>query len=1170
MDLSRGTARYEIVKQLGSGGMGVVYEAIDRERDGRRVALKVLQRHDPEGLVRLKREFRSLADVRHRNLVSLYELGVEQDTWFFTLELVDGIEFLEWSRPGTKALSEAPTGQLEVTVRSGGPTPGLDLERLKQAFAQLVDGVEFLHQQGRLHRDLKPSNVMVSRDGRVVILDFGLVLELGGLQSLSEARGNSIVGTAAYMAPEQAGSGVVGPAADWYALGVMLFQALTGRLPFDGVAVQVLLEKQRRPAPSVRELSPNVPEEWDAICAQLLKREPAERPGANELRTLFGGAKKPIAPAAPRDTGFVGRQRERVFLKQALNQTRRGAPLSLELVGASGIGKSALVREFVNGLEGAVVLLGRCYERELVPFKALDSLVDALARHLSDLPAEKVDAVLPRDAAALTRMFPVLGRVAAFRSAPSREAKDPAELRRRGVQALRELFARMADRAPLVLVIDDAQWGDDDSAAVLDELLRPPDAPAVLLLVVARGEDHPLSRLRMTPRRLTLAPLSVAECEEIARRASPDAARAAIVAREAQGNPFLAQELASAPGDASLENVVATRLEALSAPARRLLELIALSASPIPEKAAAAAAELPAGDVDTLAVLKAARLVRGLHDDRLEAWHDRIRETVVKGISADRARGHHARLADALRETADIDRVAWHLNAAGLLDQAAAAMIEAARRAAAQLAFERAGLLLERALELLPIDDRRRRALRTEVAEIWANAGRGAVSARAYSLALEEPGDLVVADLEMKRRAAEQLLRTGHIDEGLNAVNQVLAAMGMSLAKTPLRALWALAFRRLHIWLRGRSFSETPEQKVAPEVLQRIDACWSVSMGLSMVDTIRGASFQARQLLLALDAGEPVRVTRALAAEAAFVATGGVADERRAAKLMRESRALAERLGDPALVGLVDFCDGLTHFLVGRWREAAQFTAQAERKFADVGSPLSWESANSRLFTVWSLFYLGDLAQLSVRIPALTREAEARGDRYAATSLQCGLANVSLLAADDPAGARRAVRQAMAGWSTRSFHFQHYWAALSETLIDLYTGEKDQTVARMHQCLQSLSDSQLLRIQNVRVEAWSLMARALLAQGRKNEALDVAELLQKERVGWADALALLIAGLAGDASALKLSAESFDRLEMRFFSAAVRWRLGDPQGAGWFRAQGVKNPERFVQLVCPV
>ncbi|MFT3708232.1 MAG: hypothetical protein QM817_11315 [Archangium sp.] len=280
------------------------------------------------------------------------------------------------------------------------------------------------------------------------------------------------------------------------------------------------------------------------------------------------------------------------------------------------------------------------------------------------------------------------------------------------------------------------------------------------------------------------------------------------------------------------------------------------------------------------------------------------------------------------------------------------------------------------------------------------------------------------------------------------------------------------------------------------------------------------------------------------------------------------------------MIGLVDFCAGLTRFLVGRWREAAQFTAQAERRFAEVGSRLSWEAANSRLFTVWSLFYLGDIAGLSVRIPALTREAEERGDRYAVTSLRCGLANVALLAAGDPGGAREAVASAMAGWSTRSFHFQHYWAALSETMIDLYTGELGRSLERMNACMRALADSELLRIQNVRVEARSVLGRVLIALGRVDEAREQAVLLERENVGWATALAELIRGLAGDDEALRRAIEGFDKHEMALFSSASRLRLGERQGKAvgeantraalaWMQAQGVKDPHRLANTLAP-
>ena len=1179
----RGTARYEIVRELGAGGMGVVYEAIDREKDGRRVALKVLQSHDPESLVRLKREFRALADVRHHNLAALYELSAEDDVWFFTLELVEGIDFLSWVRPGEVKQRDLPTAALDATVRAGQPSGKFDAPRLRDAFRQLVEGVAFLHAQGRLHRDLKPSNVLVTAAGRVVVLDFGLVLELGGVESISDAKGSSIAGTATYMAPEQAASGPVGPPADWYAVGVMLFQALTGRVPFDGPAVQVMMDKQRRPAPAPRELDASGPGDLDAMCVGLLKQQAAERPGAPELERLFGGASRPALAPKIR-TEFIGRAKELSALREALAASAKGETRYVRLVGASGIGKSALVRRFVEELDG-VVLQGRCYERESVPFKALDSVMDALARHLGELSPGKVDAVLPRDAAALTRMFPVLGRVPAFRLAPVRETKDVQELRRRAVQGLRELLGRMSDRNPVVLVIDDAQWGDADSAQVLDDVLRPPDAPSVLLLIVARAESTPMQGLTLRSIELGLDALSNEECDLLALQNRVEPGRAAVIARESGGNPFLLQQLAAVSGEVRLEDVVLSRLATLPPRARKLLDVVALAGAPIAERIAASIAGLEGSDVETVRLLKASNLIRGVHDDRVEAWHDRIRETVVNALDPDRTRDLHARLADGLRATGDIDVVAWHLGSAGLVERAADATLEAARRAVAQLAFERGAVLFERSLELMRGDDRRRREVRVALAQAWASAGRGQASARAYELTLTEPGDAPVAlqqSLEMRRLGAEQLLRSGHIDAGLAMVRQVLEGLGMSLARTPRRALLALGFRRLHLWLRGLSFVETPASRVDPQVLQRIDACWSVSMGLSMVDTIRGSSFQSRQLLLALDAGEPHRVARALAAEAAYVAIYGVKAEKRAARLISEARGLAEKMNDNALVGLVDFCAGATRFLVGRWREASELTAQAERRFQQMGSTVSWEAANSRLFSVWALFYLGDVTGLSVRIPALTREAEQRGDRYAVTGLRCGLANVALLAADDPVGARAAVASAMASWSTRSFHFQHYWAALSETMIDLYLGETSGSLARMEECWRSLGSSQLLQIQNVRIEARSLIARVLISLGRGDEALRHAEALEDENASWADALAAMIRGLVEPEheAGLRTALDLFDANEMALFAATTRLRLGEVQGGdvgaanvraatAWLRAQGVHDPQKMSQMLSP-
>ena len=176
------------------------------------VALKTLRRTSAADLYRLKREFRSLADVTHPNLVCLYELFVEDDHCFFTMELVEGVSFVDYA------------DEVDRTRRSD--------DRLIAALRQLVDGVSALHRRGKLHRDIKPSNVLVTPEGRVVILDFGLIAELlpPHAGEASYVRG----GTPAYMSPEEASGATPSEAGDWYGVGVTLYEALTGTIPVCG------------------------------------------------------------------------------------------------------------------------------------------------------------------------------------------------------------------------------------------------------------------------------------------------------------------------------------------------------------------------------------------------------------------------------------------------------------------------------------------------------------------------------------------------------------------------------------------------------------------------------------------------------------------------------------------------------------------------------------------------------------------------------------------------------------------------------------------------------------------------------------------------------------------------------------------------------------------------
>src|SRR5580698_7104728 len=195
-----GTDRYKIRRRLGSGGFGVVYEAEDTTLGGL-VALKVLHNPDGGALYRFKHEFRSLAHIKHPNLVALYDLASDGGRWFFTMELVDGADVISFvwdgnkpharttlDRSGDLSITQAELEVTPATRRPGdrGPNdhrppasvrPHLDVRRLRNVFGQLARGVVALHEAGKVHRDIKPSNILVERSGRVVLLDFGLIAE---------------------------------------------------------------------------------------------------------------------------------------------------------------------------------------------------------------------------------------------------------------------------------------------------------------------------------------------------------------------------------------------------------------------------------------------------------------------------------------------------------------------------------------------------------------------------------------------------------------------------------------------------------------------------------------------------------------------------------------------------------------------------------------------------------------------------------------------------------------------------------------------------------------------------------------------------------------------------------------------------------------------------------
>ncbi|HND55754.1 MAG TPA: serine/threonine-protein kinase, partial [Pirellulaceae bacterium] len=348
--------RYIVLGELGRGGMGIVYRVFD-PKHRRYVALKTLFQASPLSLKRFKDEFRQVLDTRHQNLVEQYELYNDDGKWYFTMELLEGVDILTYLRlsptdaPSTNisasasavASPSAPTAPPTIdqsssdalragsaaSVDSAGSNPvssaadwrasaGSTAEfrvilpqldeaeeaardrKLRSVFVQLLRGLAHLHNCNVLHRDLKPSNIWVTTEGRVVILDYGLALEIPRDGQIATSK-KSILGTATHMSPEQGDCQPITEASDWYSFGVILYEALTGKLPFYGSLVQLVVDKQFKTPKPPRDHNSRVPADLNDLCMALLNRKPEMRPGPDRILAVLDGTSDPKL-AAPRES----------------------------------------------------------------------------------------------------------------------------------------------------------------------------------------------------------------------------------------------------------------------------------------------------------------------------------------------------------------------------------------------------------------------------------------------------------------------------------------------------------------------------------------------------------------------------------------------------------------------------------------------------------------------------------------------------------------------------------------------------------------------------------------------------------------------------------------------------------------------------------------------------
>ena len=871
--------RYRFVRELGRGGMGAVELVFDAVR-GQEIARKRILEASSSELLRHKLEFRAIAPLHHPNLAALYELDEDVDGHFFTMEAIKGAHLGAYCArsttdplarterfSGLEALSTvtyiaddraashvrradpartAPSvGTVVPVSQETSPAPVVarasicDFERLLGALRQILDALAFLHGEGIVHCDIKPSNVLVRADGVVKLLDFGILSKMSA--NPDARRSAEVAGTAAYMAPERIRGTWPTPAVDLYALGVMIFEIASGRLPFaTGTVTDVLRGHLFEHPPLLSSVVTGVPESITRACHALMAKRAESRPTIDSLvRMVFGTPLRAEARRASTTAALVGREAITAALRRRVDFAREGTFATAVLAGPSGAGKTSLFDWLAAHCEReqVIVLRGAARPAERIAFNGIDGAIDDLARLGSRDP--ELAGFLEAAAAA----FPVLHEGPRSGAPIDRASAFTATL---------NAMARAASSRGLVLAIDDVQWADADSLAFLDALVDA-EPPRILLVVAVRddlgeGAASQWVRARLGSDPIYVGPLSHDATQEILGRAARDSAPPSVdrLVEACAGSPFLAELMGRALGRGEVkaaDSIVGllARIVARTTPLGGVLvNAVVASGGPCEAGELAAIVERPFGDVeDGMAALEADGLVRRLGGHgpaaRWDVRHDAVRAAVIQAAGERAMAGAHAAFARLLAPRGDdgVCRRVRHLVASG--QEALGA--ELARRAAVvaeqQLAFGFAAEMYAIALRI-PGDDRRplqrARALALERIGAYRDAAACWHDLREGAGSQEENADALM-------REARSLLAANEIALGYACLDEALAARGERPPKTkgPSAAMSVVSF------LAGPVRAAPPSTRaLSPDERGRVEADVHTALLVAHFDVLAG------------------------------------------------------------------------------------------------------------------------------------------------------------------------------------------------------------------------------------------------------------------------------------------------------------------------------------------
>ncbi len=740
--------RYRLDPDVGRGGMGAVYRAHDSTLD-RDVAIKMVSSLDldTQGQARLLQEAQAIAKLNHPNIVSVYDAGQvdggDGSAPYIVMEFVSG-----------KTLYEAPPD---------------DLEGILSVIKQVCLALDHAHSQGIVHRDLKPENVLIEPDGTAKLMDFGIARSVA-TRMTSEGE---IVGTVFYLAPELALGQDFDGRADLYALGIMLYELTTGALPFaheDPLAV--ISQHIHTSVVPPKAKNPEIPPLLDSLIVQLMSKDPEHRPPSasdvfdylerTDLLDPDAEGEKEILVLDRIVRGrFVGREQELSEARSLWSKAAAGDGQTLLISGEPGIGKTRLMRELATHVEvtGGRALMGACYAEGGAPYSPFAQI---LRKALEDGAGKGNGAGLDLPDFVLADLLSLAPELRPYYpDVPPNPQLEPESEQHRLFENVVAFCSTLSEKAPLMLVVDDAHWADSGSLSLMRHLARRIRQKRILLLATYRevelDEARPfnevlldLNRERLA-RRVKLSRLSREQTKALLGALLEDEITPEFldgVYRETEGNPFFVEEVCKALVESgklyyedgewhrpsmdeleipqSVKVAIQARVSSMPEEHQETLRMAAILGREFDYDTLAAASELEESSlIEALEAAERAQLIDEAGGVKFEFVHALIPTTLVESIHTLRRRIMHRQAAAAIEELRpeDFETLAYHHGEAGNDEQAWKYYTLAGDQAAKAYANQEAESHYRAALNLAE-DDRDRASLLSNIGVALASQGR--------------------------------------------------------------------------------------------------------------------------------------------------------------------------------------------------------------------------------------------------------------------------------------------------------------------------------------------------------------------------------------------------------------------------------------------------------------